>query len=56
MVIRQQLHQLGAWGPLALILALAALLVIPVVPATLLQVGAGLAFGPQAGLTLCPGC
>ncbi|MBA3944711.1 MAG: VTT domain-containing protein [Herpetosiphonaceae bacterium] len=49
-MVRQQLHQLGPWGPLALILGLATLLVIPVIPATLLQVGAGLAFGPVAGL------
>jgi len=49
-LVRQQLHELGAWGPLVLILSLAALLVIPVLPATLLQVGAGLAFGPWAGL------
>ncbi|HWQ13710.1 MAG TPA: VTT domain-containing protein [Roseiflexaceae bacterium] len=48
--IRAALAGLGPWGPLALIVALAATLVAPVVPATLLQVGAGLAFGPPLGL------
>jgi uncharacterized membrane protein YdjX (TVP38/TMEM64 family) len=48
--IRALLAQLGPWGPLALIASLAAVLVVPVVPATVLQVGAGLAFGPWLGL------
>lgn len=48
--MREILDGLGVWGPLALILALAFLLVIPVLPATLLQIGAGLAFGPVPGL------
>jgi uncharacterized membrane protein YdjX (TVP38/TMEM64 family) len=49
-VIRSWLGDLGPWGPLFLIAALAGTLVIPVVPATILQVGAGLAFGPVFGL------
>ncbi len=48
--IRSLLSDLGAWGPLALIMSLAAVLVIPVIPASLFQVGAGLAFGPVLGL------
>lgn len=48
--IRATLSQLGVLGPLALILALAGVLVLPVVPASILQVGAGLAFGPWFGL------
>lgn len=48
--VREALASLGPWGPLALIIALAALLVIPIVPATILQIAAGLAFGPPLGL------
>lgn len=49
-VIRTTLAALGPWGPITLIGALAAILVVPVVPATVLQIGAGLAFGPALGL------
>jgi uncharacterized membrane protein YdjX (TVP38/TMEM64 family) len=48
--VRAILATLGPWGPLALILGLASVLVLPVIPATLLQIGAGLAFGPPLGL------
>jgi uncharacterized membrane protein YdjX (TVP38/TMEM64 family) len=48
--VRAALADLGPLGPLALMLALAAALVVPVIPATLFQVGAGLAFGPPLGL------
>ncbi|MEN9936850.1 MAG: hypothetical protein RLZZ387_3429 [Chloroflexota bacterium] len=48
--IRAALAGLGPWGPVALVAALAAVLVVPVVPATVLQIGAGLAFGPPLGL------
>jgi uncharacterized membrane protein YdjX (TVP38/TMEM64 family) len=48
--VRELLAGLGPWGPLALIVALALLLVVPVIPATILQIGAGLAFGPPLGL------
>jgi uncharacterized membrane protein YdjX (TVP38/TMEM64 family) len=37
-------------APLALIVTLAAVLVVPVIPASLLQIGSGLAFGPLWGL------
>lgn len=48
--MRSMLTTLGIWGPMTLILALAFLLVIPLVPATLFQIGAGLAFGPLPAL------
>jgi uncharacterized membrane protein YdjX (TVP38/TMEM64 family) len=48
--IRALLAELGPWGPALLIVALAAVLVVPAVPATVLQIGAGLAFGPLLGL------
>jgi uncharacterized membrane protein YdjX (TVP38/TMEM64 family) len=48
--IRLWLAQFGVWGPLLLIGALATMLVVPLIPATILQIGAGLAFGPLAGL------
>jgi uncharacterized membrane protein YdjX (TVP38/TMEM64 family) len=48
--VREALASIGPWGPLALIIALATLLVIPIVPATILQIAAGLAFGPPLGL------
>jgi uncharacterized membrane protein YdjX (TVP38/TMEM64 family) len=50
LAVRAFLTSLGAWGPIALVIALAALLVVPVLPATILQIGAGLAFGPPLGL------
>ena len=48
--VRATLAGLGVWGGVALVLALAAVLVVPVVPASLLQIGAGLAYGPIWGL------
>ncbi|MGE5138573.1 MAG: TVP38/TMEM64 family protein, partial [Rudaea sp.] len=50
--IRTVLASFGLLAPLALIASLAAVLVVPVLPASLLQIGAGLAFGPWLGL-LC---
>ncbi len=47
--LRDLARALGPWGPPALIAALAILLVFPVFPASALQVGAGLAFGPLGG-------
>jgi uncharacterized membrane protein YdjX (TVP38/TMEM64 family) len=47
--IRDTALSLGLFGPLALIGALAFLLVAPIAPAAMLQIGAGLAFGPVAG-------
>ncbi len=49
--VRSALGQLGVWGPLALIVALAGILVVPVAPASAFQVAAGLAFGPFLGLS-----
>ncbi len=48
--VRTMLADLGVWGPLALVAGLSAVLVVPIVPASLLQIGAGLAFGPLLGL------
>jgi uncharacterized membrane protein YdjX (TVP38/TMEM64 family) len=48
-VIRTTIIALGPLGPLALIGALALLLVAPIAPAAVLQIGAGLAFGPLIG-------
>ncbi|MGQ9547221.1 MAG: TVP38/TMEM64 family protein [Roseiflexus sp.] len=48
-MIRDTVIALGPPGPLALIGALALLLVAPVAPAAVLQIGAGLAFGPLVG-------
>ncbi len=48
--LRVTLTQLGIWGPLVLIGVLAAVLIVPIVPASVFQVGAGLAFGPWLGL------
>ncbi len=48
-IIRTMVTTLGPFGPLALIGALALLLVAPVAPAAVLQIGAGLAFGPLFG-------
>jgi uncharacterized membrane protein YdjX (TVP38/TMEM64 family) len=50
MLIRTTLAELGVWAPLALIVALAGVLVVPLIPASLLQISAGLAFGPWMGL------
>ncbi len=49
-MIRSGLEQLGIWGPLVLIVGLASILVVPIIPASILQIGAGLAFGPWLGL------
>jgi uncharacterized membrane protein YdjX (TVP38/TMEM64 family) len=48
--IRATLAQFGAWAPLALIVALAVVLVVPIIPASVFQIGAGLVFGPWLGL------
>ena len=48
--LRATLFQFGALAPLALILALAGVLVVPVMPASVFQIGAGLAFGSWLGL------
>lgn len=48
--LRAMLNLLGAFAPLALILALAVVLVVPFIPASIFQIGAGLAFGSWLGL------
>lgn len=48
--VRSLLVPLGGWAPLVLVCLLAAVLVIPAIPASILQIGAGLAFGPLLGL------
>jgi len=50
--LRAALLQLGVFAPLALIVMLAAVLVVPAIPASIFQIGAGLAFGSWLGL-LC---
>jgi uncharacterized membrane protein YdjX (TVP38/TMEM64 family) len=50
--LRGEIARLGPLGPLALVLALAAVLVVPLIPATLFHLAAGLAFGPLWGLLL----
>ena len=49
-MIRAGLERLGLWGPLVLVVGLASVLVVPLIPASVLQIGAGLAFGPGLGL------
>ena len=50
--MRTLLTPLGGWGALIVVLGIAVILVVPVVPATVLQVGAGLVFGPWLGFGL----
>ena len=50
--LRAVLAPLGAWGALVIVAGIAVILVLPVVPATVLQVGAGLVFGPWLGFGL----
>jgi uncharacterized membrane protein YdjX (TVP38/TMEM64 family) len=47
--VRDALLGLGAWGPLAQIALLAAVLTVPVVPATIFQIAGGWAFGKTLG-------
>ncbi|GAC1539903.1 MAG: hypothetical protein NVS4B8_07710 [Herpetosiphon sp.] len=49
-VLRQWLQQAGPLGGALVVVVLAFLLVVPVIPATVVQIGAGLAFGPAWGL------
>ncbi len=50
--MRTLLAPLGGWGALIVVVGIAVILVVPVVPATVLQVGAGLVFGPWLGFGL----
>ncbi len=47
---RDVLARLGGWAPAALIAVLAGVLVVPIIPASVFQIGAGLFFGPFLGL------
>lgn len=47
---RNVLAQLGGWAPVALIAVLAGVLVVPIIPASVFQISAGLLFGPFLGL------
>jgi uncharacterized membrane protein YdjX (TVP38/TMEM64 family) len=50
--MRTLLAPLGGWGALIVVIGIAVILVVPVVPAPVLQVGAGLVFGPWLGFGL----
>lgn len=50
--IRTLIAPLGWWGAVVLGLSIAAILVVPVVPATIAQVGAGLVYGPWLGFVV----
>ena len=53
--LRALLAPFGMWGAVIIVAAIAVILVVPVVPATVLQVGAGLVFGPWLGFVLTLG-
>ena len=53
--LRALLAPLGIWGAVVIVAGIAVILVVPVVPATVLQVGAGLVFGPWWGFALTVG-
>ncbi|HMO57231.1 MAG TPA: VTT domain-containing protein [Roseiflexaceae bacterium] len=48
--VRSLLQDIGPWGPPALIAAITMLLLVPALPASILQIAAGLAYGPLGGL------
>ena len=50
--IRTLIAPLGWWGAVVLSMSIAAILVVPVVPATIAQVGAGLLYGPWLGFVV----
>jgi uncharacterized membrane protein YdjX (TVP38/TMEM64 family) len=50
--LRAEFARLGPWGPIALVSALALVLVVPLIPATLFHLAAGLTFGPLWGFVL----
>ncbi|MFN5341442.1 MAG: TVP38/TMEM64 family protein [Roseiflexaceae bacterium] len=47
--VRALIAPLGQWGAIGLTLFIAIILVVPVVPATIAQIGAGLLYGPWLG-------
>ena len=53
--LRALLAPLGIWGAVVIVAGIAVILVVPVVPATVLQVGAGLVFGPWVSFALTVG-
>ena len=50
--IRAIIAPLGWWGVVVLTLFIAFILVVPVIPATIVQVGAGLLYGPWLGFVV----
>ncbi|MFZ9859118.1 MAG: TVP38/TMEM64 family protein [Roseiflexaceae bacterium] len=50
--LRALLLPFGWWGGVILVGLIAAVLVVPIIPATILQVGAGVIFGPWVGFGL----
>lgn len=50
--LRTLLMPFGWWGGVILVALIAAVLVVPIIPATILQVGAGVIFGPWIGFGL----
>lgn len=50
--LRALLIPFGWWGGVILVGLIAAVLVVPIIPATILQVGAGVIFGPWLGFGL----
>jgi len=50
--LRALLIPFGWWGGVILVGLIAAVLVVPIIPATILQVGAGVIFGPWVGFGL----
>lgn len=50
--LRSLLLPFGWWGGVILVGFIAAVLVVPIIPATILQVGAGVIFGPWVGFGL----
>ncbi|MFN5058327.1 MAG: TVP38/TMEM64 family protein [Chloroflexota bacterium] len=50
--LRALLIPFGWWGGIMLVGLIAAVLVVPIIPATILQVGAGVIFGPWIGFGL----
>jgi uncharacterized membrane protein YdjX (TVP38/TMEM64 family) len=50
--LRALLQPFGWWGGVILVGLIAAVLVVPIIPATILQVGAGVIFGPWVGFGL----
>jgi uncharacterized membrane protein YdjX (TVP38/TMEM64 family) len=50
--VRALIEPLGWWGAALLAIMIAGILVFPIIPATLLQVGAGVVYGPWVGFVV----